>query len=167
MDQGIINNFKVHYRKSWLQHMGPTKKPRDWDEAKHIQRLANDLVKAGQIREVMDIQNFIEPPEEVIVESPYDLLNHVAETFSEVRLIDYDDDVEERGIEPIPTANALTAVTHFIDFEEQQENPDLALLIKLRQRQRALTVEQLKKGASGTQRSLDSYFENNSTANSH
>ena len=66
-------------------------------EEEHLRRLAEQLVAAGRIREVMDIANFINPPEEAVKDSGDDLIDYIAETFSEAR-----EPGEEDGEQQLP-----------------------------------------------------------------
>ena len=52
---------------------------------------------AGRIREVIDIANFINPPEEAVKDSGDDLIDYIAETFSEAR-----EPGEEDGEQQLP-----------------------------------------------------------------
>jgi len=54
----------------------------------------------------MDIANFINPLEEAVVDSGEDLLEHIAETFSEAREPDEEDE-EQHVPQLITTAAAL------------------------------------------------------------
>jgi len=54
----------------------------------------------------MDIANFINPPEEAVVDSGEDLLKHITETFSEAREPDKEDE-EQHVPQPITTAATL------------------------------------------------------------
>jgi hypothetical protein len=218
MDQGIINSLKVHYRKTWLEHMvaatlcggdplkettilmavhwvidawrnkvsadtisncwrhsqlfgpifGPQPKPREWSEKAHeqqlalevseLRRLANQLAGSGHIREVMAISNFVNPPEEEIVDSSDDLLDHIAETFSELELEDSETTVEDQSPEPLPVSEAMKAVSSLLQFYQQQEDVDLASLSHLSRIQRQVTNIRLRQKSSGGQTTLDMYF---------
>ena len=61
----------------------PIVRPADWDDKLEIQRLAESLAEAGCIKQVIDLQNFLNPLEEVIKDTGDDLITHVAEVFSE------------------------------------------------------------------------------------
>ncbi|KAI1818923.1 hypothetical protein F4861DRAFT_534844 [Xylaria intraflava] len=162
MDQGIIKNLKVHYRKSWLQHMllgptfGPSNQPSDWTEAAHLQQLAETLAKEGAIKKAMDINNLINMPEETIIDSPEDLIDQIAATFSEVD--DPDDAVEQQEIQPVPVSEALKAVNLLLRFEEQQEDVSLSMLAQLRISRRRITEASLRKDLNAEQKTLDRYF---------
>jgi len=54
----------------------------------------------------MDIANFINPPEEAVVDSGEDLFKHIAETFLEARELDKEDE-EQHVLQPIITTTAL------------------------------------------------------------
>ena len=204
MDQGIINNLKVHYRKRWLQQMvsqtleeenplktttiltairwvldawkndvsketiancwrhsqlfgpcyGPERCPSGFLETAHLQQLAQTLRTAGAIKEVMDIANFINPPEEVVVDSTEELLDHIAETFSEIE--SPADDEEEQQVAPyITTSAALQAVNLLHQFAVQEGGLDLTALYRVRRR---VTEIRLEKAGSGTQSTLDSFL---------
>lgn len=64
------------------------------------------MLAAGKIHQVMDIANFINPPEEAVVDSGEDLLKHITETFSEAREPDKEDE-EQHVPQPITTAATL------------------------------------------------------------
>ena len=61
---------------------------------------------AGRIREVIDIANFINLPEEAVEDSGDDLIDHIAETFSEAYELG-EEDGEQQLPQPITTAAAL------------------------------------------------------------
>ena len=58
----------------------------DWEEPHELQILAQQLRDAGQIKEIMNMKQFINPEEEVIEESPEDLLDHLAESYGELQI---------------------------------------------------------------------------------
>jgi len=62
---------------------GPIIRPADWDNKLEIQRLAKSLAKAGYIKQVINLQNFLNPPEEVIKDTSDNLITHVTKVFSE------------------------------------------------------------------------------------
>jgi len=64
---------------------GRNTRPPGFLEEEHLRRLVEQLVAAGRIREVIDIANFINPPEEAVEDSGDDLIDHIAKTFSEAR----------------------------------------------------------------------------------
>lgn len=212
MDQGIINNLKIHYRKVWLQHMvnltldnkdaikgttilnavhwileawrkvpmgvidscwkkstllGPVhtcaRKPSDWEEREviHMKELAEELARAGRIKEIMDINNFINPPDEQAVDTSEDLLQQVAETFTEVPQQDDESTIEQQEAQPISRQQALDAINLVIQYEEQQAGVDLKHLAMLRHRQKSLFWERFKERTSKKQATLDTYFQLN------
>ena len=123
-----------------------------------LRRLADQLAGSGHIREVMAISNFVNPPEEEIVDSSDDLLDHIAETFSELELEDSETTVEDQSPEPLPVSEAMKAVSSLLQFYQQQEDVDLASLSHLSRIQRQVTNIRLRQKASGGQTTLDMYF---------
>ena len=109
---------------------------------------------AGRIREVMDIANFINPPEEAVEDSGDDLIDHIAETFSEAREPG-EEDGEQQLPQPITTAAALQAVNLLVQFEVNERGLDLPALERIRRR---ITEVQLERAGSGKQTTIDSFF---------
>ncbi|KAI1818941.1 hypothetical protein F4861DRAFT_544485 [Xylaria intraflava] len=66
----------------------------------------------------MDMRNFINPPEENVINSSEDLVSHVAQIFSQVP----DEEEEEKALPLISLSDALKSVNLLIEFEGQQEN---------------------------------------------
>ena len=100
-----------------------------------------------------DIANFINPPEEVVVDSTEELLDHIAEIFSEIE--SPADDEEEQQVAPyITTSAALQAVNLLHQFAVQEGGLDLTALYRA---QRRVTEIRLEKAGSGAQGTLDSF----------
>jgi len=134
---------------------GPEPRPPDFSEEAHLQRLAEELLAAGKIKTVMDMANFINPPEEAVEDSGDDLIEHIAETFSEAREPE-EEDGEQQLPQPITTTAALQAVNLLVQFEVQEGGLDLPALERIRQR---ITEVQLERAGSGKQTTINSYFQ--------
>jgi len=87
-------------------------------------------VVAGRIREVIDIANFINLPEEAVEDSGDDLIDHIAETFSEAYELG-EEDGEQQLPQPITTTATLQAVNLLIQFEVNERGLDLPALERI------------------------------------
>ena len=65
----------------------------------------------------MDINDFISPEDEAIVELEKDLLDHLAEIHSKVQDDEAVIEEEERELLVIPVRNALASLETFLEFE--------------------------------------------------
>jgi predicted RNA-binding protein associated with RNAse of E/G family len=83
-----------------------------------LRQLATDLAATGHIKEVIDINNFINPPEEEVFDTGDDLIDHIAETFSEVELVDEAEADEQQESQLISMGEALKAVNLLLQFHE-------------------------------------------------
>jgi len=211
LDQGIISNLKLYYRKRWLQFMvtctltdkdpikemtvlracqwivdvwmhevtadtisncwvkskllgeqyGPEQKPKDWDQQQHeVEGLVEELQNAGRIRDRMDVSDFLNPVEETVEDSPEDLLDHVAETFTEIEIeSEGNGNPEQHDLPPISIDQALQAFDIVLRYEEDLDIPNVQLQTFLRRRLKEVTDNKLRDRIDkAQQQSLYSYF---------
>ena len=137
---------------------GPERCPPEYSEEAHVRQLAKQLQAAGRIKEVMNISHFINPPEEAVVDSGDDLLQQIAETFSEARKL-AEEDEEQQVPQPISTTAALQAVNLLVQFEVQEGGADLAALERVRRR---VTEVRLQRAGNGAQGTLEAFFQTDS-----
>jgi len=104
----------------------------------------------------MDIQNLLNPPEEAIQDTSNDLIAHVTKVYSEAPKQGAKDTPEERVVQPISVGAALVAVNQLLQFEEQQEDADVAILNHLQQVRKNVVRQRLREQDSATPRTLDS-----------
>lgn len=110
----------------------------------------------------MDINKFVSPIEEQVVDDPGDLLDHVTEIFTQSTEEDTSA-LEQQEVKDISLVDALNRISQVIGFKERQENIDLAELDGLRRIQRCLTTQLLQANGIQVQRKLDSYFGHTTT----
>jgi hypothetical protein len=146
------------WRKSGLFGVvyGPDPCPKDWDEAAHAVKVAAEkLQQAGVIKEVMDVNTFIHSEDEVIIEPQEELLDHLAEVYSEVQDVIEE---EEQEMPEIPIRKALAGLETFLEFEMQQDDAQFELLSRLRRR---LKEVQRKETNTRRQGNLDTFLTSN------
>ena len=88
------------------------------------------------------------------MDSSDDLLEHIAETFSEVELEDPEATVEEQ----VSASEAMKAVGLLLRYHQQREDVDLASISHLNRIQRHVTNQRILQKSSGGQTTLDMYF---------
>ena len=193
LDQEIIANFKLLYRRYWLRFMvehslqdrdpikqmhvlwaiqwaiaawgevtsqtidncfvkstlfgsreGPPPRPCNYIDPviNEVEEMAKQLQAAGRIREVINIQNFINLPGEEVKDSTEDLIEHVAELYAGP---DHDAETDEDAQQPqIKLNEALEALQTLRLYEEQQEDGDREVIVTLLRHDRRIQGRRLQ-----------------------
>ncbi|KAK5654446.1 hypothetical protein OQA88_7357 [Cercophora sp. LCS_1] len=134
------------------------KRPADFDKGKELHKLAETLAEQGKIEDCIHVNmdDFINGPEEAIQGAGDDLIDHIAVCFDIQDSLREEED--EEAVPRISPKEAMAAITQFIQFEEQQEETNLAGLEHLRRAQVRMNRLSLKKKAEGKQRNTDMYI---------
>lgn len=110
-------------------HPGPPQRPKDWDESRQALLL---LIRQARVQNTMRIDNivsidsaefdtFVSPESELLEETEDELLEFVANTFTELDLPeDQNEDAFQLEPPPITVAQASEAIEKLVCFEEQR-----------------------------------------------
>lgn len=148
-DSTIANCF----RKSTIFGVvnGPEPRPTDAELIYQIQEATNRLHQLGKIREIMDIRNFINPPEEVVADNSDDIIADIVEQFTER---DAETDEEEDIQQKVKPQEAIQALQLLRLYEEQSDDCDIDLIRRLNQYEKRLVDRKIE----GQQQQLISSF---------
>ena len=125
-------------------YQGAQCRPADYHDIVHdIQQLGEQLRHAGRIdRLPMDINNFIDPIEEAVMDGPADIIEHIAAQFGPER--DAESDEEDIEQPKIKISEALAALRQLQLYEEQQNDGDSTLLHLLNKHEQRIQDRRMK-----------------------
>jgi hypothetical protein len=115
--------------------------------------IAQDIQAFDTIHAAMDIQNFINPPEEQVFDEHSDIFEHIAQQFDTEVEVDTEENVEV--VEQVTEKEALESLSRLRLFSDQSGPLDSTMERSLERWEKEL---QAKKTAAKTQQSLHSYF---------
>ena len=119
-----------------------------------MQQIVEQLLVAGRIRAVINIQNFIELLGEEVEDSSKDLIEHVAELYAGPdRDIETDEEVIEQP--QIKLSEVLVALQKLRLYEEQQEDSNRDVIATLSRHERRIQSRRLR---NTNQQSIAMYF---------
>ena len=105
--------------------------------------MAKQLQAAGRIREVMNIQNFINLPGKEVEDSTEDLIEHVVKLYAGPNR-DAETDEEDTQQPQIKLNEALEALRTLRLYEEQQEDGDREVIVTLLRHDRRIQGRRLQ-----------------------
>ena len=125
-------------------YQGAQCRPADYHDIVHdIQQLGEQLRHAGRIdRLPMDINNFIDPIEEAVMDGPADIIEHIAAQFGPEQ--DAESDEEDIGQPKIKISEALAALRLLRLYEKQQNDEDSTLLHLLNKHEQQIQDRRMK-----------------------
>lgn len=107
----------------------------------------------------MDISNFLNPVEETVQDSPEDLLDHVADTFTEIKNEGEANDNPEQHESPRITTDQALRALDALRYEENRDVPDAGLQALLLRRLKEVTNKRPRDRLDrARQQSLYNYF---------
>ncbi|KAF6512722.1 hypothetical protein HZS61_008940 [Fusarium oxysporum f. sp. conglutinans] len=152
-------------------YAGPVTRPKDYNEARAA---LQEVLDRARIHTLMDLSFLLTPSIDDLVRSPLeqiedteeDLLDLIANTFTEVYDLDPDDDLGGLLPRQITMSEASEAYMTLMRYQEQLEEIDFSFIQQLQHQQRLhLRRWQQARQEGLTQMSLDQYLSSDFTAN--
>lgn len=118
-----------------------------------ISKAFNELQTSSRIRDLMDINQFLNPDDEGVQDSPDDIEEQIISQFGQG--IEVESEEETDVLPRITLSEALEAMNKFQLFEEQQEEGNQAFIQELLKRKQSLLRQKLE---SQRQQDIRSFF---------
>jgi hypothetical protein len=121
-----------------------------------MQKLMEECVQAGFIKERMSLKEFLNPVEETVEDSCDALEDQIVKEYTQVVEEEDDEVVEER--KAVTVEQALEATQILSQWEEQQVDGELWKFKHLQRQERDLKTKLLQKKLAQKQTTLDKFF---------
>jgi len=133
-DDLSVSTIANCFKKALLADLGPLI-PQN-SAVSEISQQFERLREVPTIRDLMDIQSFLNPAEEAVFDDPEDLDEHIVALFEPAS--DDSDTGEVEVIPKIPISEALEALKKLRIYQEQQEDGNIGLIRELNREERAI-----------------------------
>ena len=120
-----------------------------------MKKTMDTLQISGRIRQVMNINQFLNPASEQIVENDEDIVSHLVECYEQYEERNYETDEEKDFIKMITIKEAMNALNTLRLYEEQQEEGNKTLIRQLDAEERWIQNRIL---TGAIQRNITDYF---------